>query len=320
MGVMMAQNTDFRDDAIWTPERQQAFNRIVLGALLIGLGVWIGSLIFGGDEGYATNVYTEVLSIAVTVGLLDYLNRRRDERRRIEDLKEQLLRDVRSQSNETAKNAVHQLRARGWLQGENGLLKGAQMSAANLQDAFLVEVDLSSAALVMANLQRAFLNGAKLNGSYLISANLQGARLSSVDLQGANLLRAKLQGAVLSLANLQDANLNTTNIRDANLIGADLRNARLDFSNLENVNLQGAKLQGTNLQEANLQAASFRKAQFSETTTLPDGSQWKPETDIARFTNPRHLHFWRSKHPASPAYRGAVHAAPPGDKSPGSGE
>jgi hypothetical protein len=44
-------------------------------------------------------------------------------------------------------------------------------------------------------------------------------------------------------------------------------------------------------------------AAFSEETTLPDGTRWTPEADLARFTDPAHPHFWRSNNPHSPAYR-----------------
>jgi DNA-binding NtrC family response regulator len=44
---------------------------------------------------------------------------------------------------------------------------------------------------------------------------------------------------------------------------------------------------------ANLQMAS-----------LPDGTNWTPDTGMARFTDPEHPEFWRSDDPGSPAYRG----------------
>ena len=76
---------------------------------------------------YQINLFTDVISIAVTVLILDELNRRRSERDAENALKRQLVDDAASTSNEIAKNAVHQLRRKGWLEGENGLLKGKQI-------------------------------------------------------------------------------------------------------------------------------------------------------------------------------------------------
>jgi hypothetical protein len=65
-----------------------------------------------------------------------------------------------------------------------------------------------------------------------------------------------------------------------------------------------ANLQGANLSYANLQGAVLEDAELNETTILPDGTQWTPDTDLKRFTDPKHPNFWRSDEPDSPAYRG----------------
>jgi hypothetical protein len=39
-------------------------------------------------------------------------------------------------------------------------------------------------------------------------------------------------------------------------------------------------------------------------TTLPDGTKWTLDADVARFNDPDHPEFWRSDDPSSPAYRG----------------
>ena len=99
--------------------------------------------------------------------------------------------------NETAKDAIDELRLRGWLTGEDSLLKGADLFGANLQGAKLREANLQGAHLFDANLQGAHLFDANLQGADLREANLQGAHLWHANLQEADLRHANLQGAIL---------------------------------------------------------------------------------------------------------------------------
>ena len=248
--------------------------RILGGIVLVGLGIWIGSLIFAGDNGYGTNLYTELISIGVTVFILDFLNRRRDERRRIEDLKERLLRDIRSSENSVAKQAAHELREYGWLDRKTGLLQGANLNSANLQEANLW--------------------GAKMQGAHLLEANLQGADLEVASLQGADLSGANLQGAHLGSVKLQQAKL-----RRANLQEADLQEA-----NLQGADLSGSNLEGAHLADANLEGANLKHTKFDEHTVLPNEICWQSDVEMTRFTNRNHPEFWRSDYEESPAYRG----------------
>ena len=122
------------------------------------------------------------------------------------------------------------------------------------------------------SLQRAYLCRANLEGADLERANLSWANLSWADLCVANLLRASLRGANLCVANLFRASLYGADLRGANLSGADLREAILC--------------------EANLFGADLSEVRFSQKTILPDGTKWMPDTDMARFTDPKHPDFW----------------------------
>ncbi len=249
-------------------ERTRAVYRLyplAMPLIWILIGVVIGAFLFGrdGDTGYATNLYTEILSISVTVFVLDYLNRQRDKESRIQALKEQLVRDASSTSNEIAKNAIHQLRKQEWLVGDNGLLKLVDLEGANLE-----------------------------------SANLECANLVGANLRDANLESANLVGANLESANLRDANLQGSNLRGTNLQGA-----RLIEANLQEVNLGGANLESANLKNANLVGANLVDTKFDESTILPDGTKWTPDTDMGRFTDPNHPDFPRSVNPYGSAFR-----------------
>jgi hypothetical protein len=121
--------------------------------------------------------------------------------------------------------------------------------------------------------QRGWLYDGSVRRKRLYLANLEGANLWMADLEGADLRRANLEKAILPWTNLKGADL-----QEANLKRVDLRDA-----DLEGVDLRGADLEGA---------------------TLPDGTEWTPDTDMVRFTDPHYPNFWRSDDPDSPAYRG----------------
>lgn len=269
------------------------------GAVLIFIGIFIGSLIFtdnnplmNGKFGYFTNLYTELISITVTISILDLLARKREERREIRQLKDRLIRDMRSQVNAVAIHAIEELRSQdehNWL--EDGTLQGQNLGGANLAGADLEGANLQETYLGGANLEEAILESANLNGANLGSATLRAANLSSAHLDKANLGGVNLEKAILWNTSLLDANLDGTNLTNADLKGAKLQDAEIRGANLSNADLGYAHLEGANLQSANLTGADLRGAQFNSFTVMPDGRDWTPETDVERFTNPQHPNF-----------------------------
>jgi uncharacterized protein YjbI with pentapeptide repeats len=294
------------------------------GMLLVLIGVWIGSLLFATDAGYGTNLYTEALGVLVTIAVLDRFARQRE----IDQLKQRLVREVGSRDNSTAVSAIDWMRHEGWLEGENGLLKGADLSRANLENA-----DFGNKAnLEGANLQETNLSGVKLPEANLTNANLQQANLTSSELQKINLtngklLKANLTEANLTIANLRQANLCKANLTGAELVGANLANVNLSLAelesselfkaNLENaslfeanligVDLRAVNLSNTNLLKANLVWANSSYATYTDLTILPDSEfkgrnrngkviydkYWTPDTDMTRYTDPNHPDFWQ---------------------------
>jgi uncharacterized protein YjbI with pentapeptide repeats len=230
----------------------------------------IGYAIEHGQEGfsleqfisdYYANVSTELTSIAITVLIIDTLNRRREQRLEERREREQLTRQLGSSINEVALRAAEELRARDWL--TDGSLQESDLRIANLEDAKLWKADLQGVNLQWAKLKKANLNGSLLVGANLTQANLQAAKLGGADLRGANLFEAKLYRV--------------------NFSGAYLREA-----NLEGAHLEGARLEGADLRNANITSVYM-----DELTVLPDGSNWSPETDLRRFTDSSHADFWR---------------------------
>jgi uncharacterized protein YjbI with pentapeptide repeats len=262
----MAQTTQQRDD--WR-EKEFIFDKFFYGIInagvLITFGVFLAALYFGGDNIFP-NAVTEVLSIIFTILVLN----RYADRRQENALKQQLIMNAGSQSNEIAKDSIHQLRKRKWLSGENGILKGAD----------LLQADLRRAKLEKANLQGADLRGAKLQGADLKKANLQRTRLVGAKLHSTTLMDTNLQGATLLGAILQGAHLEKANLQHADLGGANLQRATLSYTELQRADLVDANLQGANLLRANLQGADLRGARLNAETTLPDYTKYDPEKGL----------------------------------------
>lgn len=274
------------------------FYFIGFGLVILLIGIYIGFYIVDMkiiEDDFRIGLYTEVISILITIFVLDQVNEYRDKQR----LKSRLRGEASSRSNVTAVSAIDWIRREGWLEGENSLLQNEDLSFANLQNADLRYANLQQAQLGFANLQEANLYNINLNQAYLRYANLQKAdlgyaqlqqvNLDDTNLQEANLIRARLQQAVLVGAELQRANLNYANLQEV-----DLRYAKLQGSKMWIVNLQGANLINTNLEGAYIWQANLQDvvwADGNKAAILPDGTTWTPETDLERFTNHKNPEF-----------------------------
>lgn len=128
--------------------------------------------------------------------------------------------------------------------------------------------------------------------------------LTDGSLKTALLHDANLQGSKLAGADLQGVNFHNANLKGCNLAAANLRKAYLSNANLQGVDLTDANLQEVILERIFIDIFTPIQIMFNEETTLPDGNQWTPETDMTRFTDPNHPNFWRSDDPDSPAYGG----------------
>lgn len=319
-------------------KHQKAFNNLLLAGITIMILSLVGLHLFGNGAafpglseeerggllpGYLTNLFTEGLSIAITVGIIEYIRRRNAEN----ELKKRLIRQAGSVNHQIAINAIEELRENQWLTTDDPeqLLVGANMFKAKLMDALLVKANLEGANLFNANLSGAWLFNANLSGAHLQGVNLEGAILGEANLSEAYLLNANLSGAYLEVANLsgarlQEANLSGAALSLANLSGAWLERANLSEAWLEGANLSGAwlvdtnlsgtSLWDTNLTEANLFRANLEgsllwrpnlkggglsvanlKGAILEGATLPDGTPYSDDVDLGRFTDGNHPDF-----------------------------
>lgn len=228
---------------------------------------------------FADGFWNEALSIAITVIVLDRLNRLRA----VEQLKLRLVREAGSQSNETAKSAIDWMRHEGWLTEETALLKNADLSHANLKGARFPDefTDLEGANISFADLSNTNLDHANLSNTDGLLCKFSVATLSSADFRNADLEKADFSPALLWAAKFDNAFL----LR-ANFARADLANASFCGADLTNANFIFAKFSTTTYD------GTLYETKFDEETILPNGETWIHGTDMVRFTDPSHLQFW----------------------------
>ncbi|MEM6285397.1 MAG: pentapeptide repeat-containing protein [Chloroflexota bacterium] len=190
---------------------QRIANDYGTAALIVGVLLVFGLLPFGADfMGYSTNIYTELISVAVTILILDRRAQRREEVRRADEKAREaerqreeriarIIREMRSPFGDVAADAVKEalhLFKDGTFEGNNSLWQ------VNLSGHYFEEVQLAAANLYGADLSKAFLLCTSLKGAILTRANLTDATLILTDLSNANLTQANLTGATLEEVNI----------------------------------------------------------------------------------------------------------------------
>lgn len=248
--------------------------RIFGGLALVGAGIWIGAHLFAGDSGFGSNIYAEFIGIVAAYFIIDFLNRKSEERRREQHLIDGLLRDAVSPQIDVAQKAFFDMWKGGLVFGENSILRRAN--------------------LYRACPGRVALSRARLDGAIMTWSDFSKSDFDSAILDNACLGSANLKWASFDYASLKNVNLENADLTHATLIGADLTGA----------NLLGAKIYRNNLYNF---AGELPDAPVTETpqVTLPDGTPMTANTDLARFTDENYCGgFWRSEDPDSPAFRG----------------
>ena len=106
------------------------------------------------------------------------------------------------------------------------------------------------------------------------------------DMQGADLRDANLEGATLLETNLEAANMKGANLKDVHMKGY----LRRESGELIITDLSREEVER---KSAPLVTFELVDPRFSVSTILPDGTNWTPDTDMARFTDPDHPKFWQ---------------------------
>lgn len=169
-------------------------HNVALLLLLVSLAVGtFGYLLENGimfdlmtlNSDFYANISTELLSISITVLVIERLIRKREET----ELKRQLVRELKSNDNATALRALEELNAHDW--SRHGAIRRAHLLRANFKNGYLKNVDLSYTWMRDANFENAYMQGTKLRGAVLVGVNLKGAKaLTSIQLSEAKMLLA----------------------------------------------------------------------------------------------------------------------------------
>jgi hypothetical protein len=177
------QNRFHEDIKIRSNPNTQFAYQITSIVIVVSVGILIGFALFntGADHSaYVINLCTGALSTAFTVGVIEATVRHRDQVRAERELKERLIREMGSRSNDTALSAVEQLRYYKWLHdGSLNTKPATVLQKANLQNADLRYANLKNLHIVRVNLFNADLTGADLRGAWLYESNLEHATLSA---------------------------------------------------------------------------------------------------------------------------------------------
>jgi len=170
---------------------------------LIAIGIWYYTQV-GLDELWP-NIIPELLSIALTVFIIDTLNKRHAE----DETKKILIEQLKSQNNAVASQALAEMEARGWLW--RGVLRGVYLASSNLDNNSFINVDF----------KRVNFSFASLKNTNWFETDLEDAVLHQVDLHGAT-LSVHAVGPYYAEANLKNAR-----ITNSNLFGVSVRNEQL---------------------------------------------------------------------------------------------
>lgn len=172
---------------------------------IIRVALWIASLLavvavfFIYDKNTPLGQFRgEIMSMAITIIIIDELNRYRSSLEREEDITEQ----IESRVSDVAVEAVRIAKKLGFLDKaikkanlREAQLKGVDLSGMNLKEKDLSQANLEGAKLNRANLERANLDGANFRGATLYEANFEGSYLYRTDLNEALLWRTSFKDA-----------------------------------------------------------------------------------------------------------------------------
>ena len=180
--------------------------RVAFLLTIIAIAIWYFSQVTL-DELWP-NIIPELLSISITIFIIDTLYSRRsdDERKQI------LIKQLGSKNNAVATEALKELDARGWL--SDGTLEGAFLLLANLDGNSLTGADLRRVSLSSASLRNTTWFETDLEGAFLDNADLREASLS-IHAVGPHYAEAYMKGVSLFGSDLRKARVRPEQLAQA---------------------------------------------------------------------------------------------------------
>ena len=148
-----------------------------------------------------------------------------------------------------------------------------------LPSALLTNVTLSFADLTFANLKEAYLQSVNLEYADLTSAVLQGADLSGGVLNSAKLNNARIEGGIMNGVKLKSADLTQAKLNGVPMNNADCTKAVMDDADMTNGSVNNAIFKGASLKGAVFTTATFRATDI-QGADLSDATLSNPDASL----------------------------------------
>lgn len=181
--------------------------RVALFIIIIALAIWYFTRVTLKE--LWPNIIPELLSIAVTVFIIDTLYQKRSD----DETKKILVGKMGSNKNDVATEAWMEIKARGW--GFDGTLEGK----------FLLSANLDGNSFTGAAMRKIVLSFSSLRDTSWIETDLEGASLDHTDLSGAT-LSSYPDGRFIPEANLTDVSFFNSDLTGARVRPEQLVKAR----------------------------------------------------------------------------------------------
>lgn len=260
-----------------TEQLEALRNKMGLRLLLAGLGfltisIIIGTVI-GKDTGeIAQSAFQDLAMTIVAFGIgiwaidpaLTKLQKEMSKQEKLEELKEDIVRRMRSSIPGIAARASEEIQENGFrkysLLKKNGFT-GANWSGVRLLAENLEEIDLEFAKITNADLRWCNFSGGSLMRSSFKNSDLTDAKFTNADVSEVNFENTHLDGVDFSGAYMEGASLK----------GATIHGVSLGWDGTEEIFHQDG---GT----------EYGPTVFSTDTKLPDGKMWTEGTDMSVYT------------------------------------
>lgn len=184
--------------------RRFTIYRVAFLLVISALAIWYFAAVDVDD--LWPNIIPELLSIAITVFIIDTIYRRHSD----DQAKKILITQLGSRNNAVATEALTELEARGWL--SDGTLRGVFLLSANLDENSFTGADLRGTRFPFASLRKTAWMEADLREAWMDGADLEDATLS-MHATGQHYAEADLRGASMSEVNMRGAR-----VRDEQLV------------------------------------------------------------------------------------------------------
>ena len=207
---------------------------------------------------FYANISTELISIAITILLINYLYEVKEKLA----LKTRLIRELGSEDKGFTARALKEIKEFGWL--TDGSLESCDLSLANLSGLDLSNAKLKGAIISKANLKGAILMNADLTNvdfseTDLANSILTGSTLSKTKFIEADLYAANFNNTRIQTCDFLKANLELTKLRDTEICDTLLEEANLSFADLEDSKIKKCKLLRADFSGINLKNSSFER-------------------------------------------------------------